>query len=309
MRYPGGKRKLSRRLYLRRPPHSEFRELFMGGGSMLRHVSKSSMNWFNEKNPMVFDHWWQMKTNPDYLDELLGLIKQANYVCNPKKLELFMSHRGHIERLREWLDDIGWQRNSIPSLDEYLHAKRKAGYSPVSWYLVTNWAKRSVCCLNRKNIASYDSAFLYTGKLSQNRNRFLREADVLRNAKLTCHDYSVPLLAPGKSVWLFLDPPYICGDSQMYDESWGESKHEQLATQLRESPHNWLLTIGDRPLFRELYHGYSMEYVGYTVTLPHKRHSKAQKKGKGGELWIRNYLSRSEKMYAKTRVGWMRKTV
>jgi|GEM_PF-5814317 len=288
MRYPGGKQKLSKKIYKRRPAFQEFRECFMGGGSMLHHVRLDKKLWFNDKNPLVYDHWWQLKSNPDYIPQLLDLLRLANKSKNKHRMKLFTKQRDQLFLLREKLRELGWEKDRMSTLDEYREAKAATGFSPASWYLVTNWAMRNVCTLRRTSIASPCKLFIKKSQLSVNKKALLLYRKVLQASKLTCLDYVDVLEAPGEGVWIFLDPPYLCETGNMYDgEEWQQPCHELLAQRLCESPHKWFLTIGHSDYFRSLYDGYLTEIIEYTASLPHRRRAKNPTQGK--EMWVRNY--------------------
>jgi DNA adenine methylase len=70
-------------------------------------------------------------------------------------------------------------------------------------------------------------------------------------------DYEEVLCAPGRDVFLFLDPPYYSvAKSRLYGKR-GELHlqfdHERLARVVQSCPHRWLLTYDDCAEVRKLY--------------------------------------------------------
>ena len=83
--------------------------------------------------------------------------------------------------------------------------------------------------------------------------------------------------------FFFCDPPYIetCG----YGNKFGEEEHRLLANKLKEINGEFLLTINDHPLARELYKEFNIKEVEVNYSL--SRETKAR--GKYKELIITNY--------------------
>jgi DNA adenine methylase len=66
---------------------------------------------------------------------------------------------------------------------------------------------------------------------------------------------------------MFLDPPYL--DAEEYRLGvFTLQDHMDLADMLRHARSKWLLTIGDHPKIRKLYHGFPMERVKKHLSVP-----------------------------------------
>jgi len=73
LRYPGGKTRALKEIISRIPPFQEFREPFVGGGSVFISVLQSSQTgtdfWINDLNYDRYCFWSQLQSNPDKLIE------------------------------------------------------------------------------------------------------------------------------------------------------------------------------------------------------------------------------------------------
>ncbi|KKL03797.1 hypothetical protein LCGC14_2622550, partial [marine sediment metagenome] len=52
---------------------------------------------------------------------------------------------------------------------------------------------------------------------------------------------------------VYLDPPYFEKGGQCYKHSFSEEDHVRLATALRDTHHQWVLSYDDCPEVRDLY--------------------------------------------------------
>lgn len=80
----------------------------------------------------------------------------------------------------------------------------------------------------------------------------------------------------------YLDPPYLGADLG-YQHDLTEQDHRDLAGALKQSNSKWLLTVGDIPIMRQLYQGYTIRQISTPQSL------KKGLRGRFGELIIRNY--------------------
>jgi DNA adenine methylase len=73
----------------------------------------------------------------------------------------------------------------------------------------------------------------------------------------TCKDYQELIRKPGKDVFIFLDPPYLSAEaSKLYGKSGHLHigfNHELLTAELKNCPHDWLMTIDNSPRIVDLY--------------------------------------------------------
>lgn len=112
--------------------------------------------------------------------------------------------------------------------------------------------------------------------------------DALEGTKITFGDFEPLIKAPGKDVFIFLDPPYYKA-RRLYGKngSLHSFDHERLAKVLKTSKHKFLITYDDCPEIRELYdfaniQEWKLQYGMNNCNL--KNLSKI-----GSELFISNY--------------------
>ncbi|MCB9858123.1 MAG: DNA adenine methylase [Phycisphaerales bacterium] len=292
-RYAGGKTRVASDLYAMAPEFDELREPFLGGGSLLWDAPEGKRLWLNEKNPLVYDHYRQLRNDENYINELLEWKDYASALNEHELRGVFDDCRLWLDALRRQLYKTGWQPSRFATLKEYDEAKACCDYCPSYWLLLNRWSIASLVRLSQHDIAAASYEFLEDGMTSVTREKLERQQAVLRRSKLTCLDYSKVLTAPGDNVWVFLDPPYLVSGGNLYDgEPWQESEHVRLADSLRESAHDWLLTINASRYFRRLYAGFRIHERLFTCAMPHKYSNKQDKFG--SEFWVMNYPSRFE---------------
>ncbi|MCS6920063.1 MAG: DNA adenine methylase, partial [Fimbriimonadales bacterium] len=118
---------------------------------------------------------------------------------------------------------------------------------------------------------------------------------LLKEVRITCHDYEPVLQADGEGVFIFLDPPYYSAtESRLYGKR-GELHlnfdHHRLARTLCHTKHRWLLTYDDSPFIRQLY----CDYTQVRWTLQYGMNNYKQPAARPGkELFIANYSIRAQ---------------
>lgn len=113
---------------------------------------------------------------------------------------------------------------------------------------------------------------------------------ILSNTKITNCDYEEVLSAPGKDVFLFLDPPYYTATkSALYGKNGTLHKtfdHERFANVMKHSKHKWLITYGDSDYIRDLFSFASIRAWDLTYGM---RNVNKESNQTGKELFISNY--------------------
>ena len=81
LRYPGGKQKAITKIANYLPPSfKEYREPFLGGGSVFFHVLQTAPQikyWINDLNEELYHFWFQCQTNLPLLVEQVWKIKRS----------------------------------------------------------------------------------------------------------------------------------------------------------------------------------------------------------------------------------------
>jgi DNA adenine methylase len=161
-------------------------------------------------------------------------------------------------------------------------------HDPLAFFLLNRYACNAIVSQNRKDYASFGSVFNHDGMDTITRAKLLELKQFLIRSKITNLDYSALIDAPGKDVFLIIDPPYtiITHQSAIYQYAFSKREHEFLAERLRATKHQWLLTIHSHKRVFDLYKDFNFSHRRYCCTMPHraKNNNRARE-----ELWITNY--------------------
>jgi DNA adenine methylase len=226
LRYPSGKSRAVEKIVALLPSFSEFREPFVGGGSVFIHLRQKhpdSKFWINDKYSELAAFWSELQNNSENLIKLIWQWKRE--FANGKELHRFL--RANIENF-----------NSLETAAAFFVFNRItfSGTTEAGGFSEQAFRLRFT-----------DSSI----------ERLTKMPEVLRDVKITNFDYEELTNAPGEDVFLFLDPPYFSAvSSALYGKNGKLHKnfdHERFASNLKKCPHRWLLTYDDSPFVRELF--------------------------------------------------------
>lgn len=260
LRYPGGKSRSVKKILELIPNFEEFREPFVGGGSVFFKLKQSYPDkkfWINDKYEELATFWQESQNNLD--DVLIQIEKWKLEFSIGKKLFYFLKEN-----------------------------KNKFNNTEVAAMFFV---------FNRITFSGTTEAGGYSEQAFQNRftdssiERLRKIGDVLKNTKITSFDYKKVVLAKGENVFLFLDPPYSKNKkSALYGENGNLHKgfdHERFADVLRNCKHKWLLTYDDSPFIRNLFSFANITDWNLTYGMRNVTKNSNQKEK---ELFISNYL-------------------
>ena len=259
LRYPGGKTRAADMLVSKFPDFDEYREPFVGGGSVFiaaKNKFPEKSFWINDFYFDVFLFWGCIK---DYKDDVINQVKawKAAYTVGKDLYSFLMDNLmsfNEIERAAAFfvLNRITFSGTSL-----------SGGYSQ----------------------GSFDGRFTDTSI-----KRAEAVSPFLSGVKITNEDYSYLLRDSGSNVILFLDPPYYTATKSKLYGSNGELHvgfdHERLAKEVKECPHRFLMTYDDCEYIRELYKDFTIEpfVIKYGM-----RNWAGSNDLDGKEITIRNY--------------------
>lgn len=261
LRYPGGKARAIHKIAPLIPAtHTEYREPFLGGGSVFIHqkqIFPQCRYWINDLHTNLYCFWKQTQENLD------TLIDQVWQWCN--------EFDGQGKTLYEYL------KNNIESFDD---TKKGAAFFVLNRITFSGTTESG---------GFSQHAYLKRFTLSSV-ERVRKVNEVLQGeVNVTNYDYSELLNATGSSVFVFLDPPYYSATkSALYGKSGGLHRgfdHQRLADMLQDSNHQWLLTYDDSPFIRNLY---SFAHIKRWDTVYGMRNV-GEVNQKAKELFISNY--------------------
>lgn len=261
LRYPGGKQKAIPQIAHYLPPKfKEFREPFVGGGSVFFHILQkhSSMPcWVNDRNPELYYFWHQVTTNLPELVESVYQVKKQTTDGRALFKSLASADTSIMSPLERAVRFFVLNRITFSGTIE------SGGYSAASF-------KGRFTDSSIERLAALDGCFI--------------------NTRVTNFDYRVLLTEPGEDVFIFLDPPYLSKtQSKLYGRK-GDLHtcfdHSRFAKLMAECSHKWLITYDN---CEQVQRSFSFAYI-YEWELQYGMNNYKQKKAdKGKELFITNY--------------------
>jgi len=214
LRYPGGKSKVSGKIARLLPEFSEYREPFIGGGSVFlaaAQANRSAKFWINDLYPEVANFWKQAQISLPAMVEAVREIK-GNFRSG---VELY-------EFLKDWgphLDVDGAVRFFILNRITFSGTSDSGGFSQ----------------------QAFDKRFTDSSLERLEGLDFLSTLDLA----VTNEDYEECLKSKGDDVSLFLDPPYRTKDRRLYGK-WGNLHrsfdHERFSEVVKACGHKWMVT-------------------------------------------------------------------
>lgn len=269
LRYPGGKSRALKQILPLIPLNiSEFREPFVGGGSVFFAIRSLFQNriksyWINDLNYDLYCFWKQTRDNGPNLVETLT----KTHVTTKNGRALF-------EKLTKAKDLL----NKNPDmLSEFERAVR--------FFVLNRITFSGVVDSGGYSQSAYEKRFTESSI-----ERVKNISPYLSDVKITNGDYTAPLFQDGNNVFIFLDPPYWkAAGSKLYGvrgELHTTFDHAQFAENMRKCPHKWLITYDDSPVIRELFDFAEIQEWTLQYGMNNYRKDSA---AKGKELFIKNY--------------------
>jgi DNA adenine methylase len=226
LRYPGGKSKVAEKLVQLLPDFDEFREPFLGGGSVFLQVKQKYPNkifWVNDLYEELYLFWRFAQENPTSLLEKIEQLK-ANH---PIGKQLFQHLNANMSSFDEPTKAAAF---FIYNRITFSGTSLSGGYSEAAF-------------LGRFTPSSIQRLSVFFSLLAQ--------------TKITQLDYAELLQKEGKRVAIFLDPPYYSATkSALYGNKGNLHKcfdHQRFAMQVKACKHKCLITYDDSPYIRELF--------------------------------------------------------
>ena len=262
-RYPGGKFYALKHIlpFIDCVPHDEFREPFVGGGSVFFGKRKAKYNWINDLEVDMIDVYSAL-TNPKDAVELGELLS-----------------------------------NEIATKERHLEIKHLVPRDVKEKVFRTYYLNRtSYCGIIHKPAWGY-----MDGKSSppQNWQNFLEQASKkMKDVIITSLDFEEVINSKpiGKKVLMYLDPPYYLADQKRaYTKSFEVSDHIRLSKALKKSDYFFCLSYDDCQEVRDLY---SWAYIYEKQWLYNTANKKGESRDLGNELIITNYEVKINELFS-----------
>ncbi|PLZ95629.1 modification methylase [Fischerella thermalis CCMEE 5268] len=263
LRYPGGKSKALNKIAEYLPDNfSEFREPFVGGGSVFIYLKQKFPNrkyWINDLNPELYCFWKVAQTNLPQLVKQVRLIKDK-YTDG----RLLFQELTSIESTNDLTDVDRAVRFFVLNRITFSGTIESGGFSQEAFH------KR----------------FTYSSIERLEKLENILTDDI----KITNLDYTELLILEGEQVFLFLDPPYfVATKSKLYGKAGNLHTcfdHQKFAETVQKCHHSWLITYDDSPQIRDNFK--SMNIYAWELQYGMNNYKQSEA-AKGKELIITNY--------------------
>jgi len=260
LRYPGGKSRAVKLISTLIPEFDEFREPFLGGGSVFIYAKQRFPNkkfWVNDLYFELYKFWEMTQKNVDSL----------------------------IEKIYEWREQfpIGKELHKFlnENLDVFNDLERATAF--FIYNRIT---------FSGTSLSGGFSEGAFTGRFTESSIQRLNEfANVINGTTITNFDYEKLVKREGENVFIFLDPPYYSAKrSALYGRNGHLHKlfdHEKFACAMKNCRHKWLITYDDSDYVRDLF---SFAKITAWELVYGMRNVTENSDQKGREIFISNYL-------------------
>ncbi len=260
LRYPGGKSRAVELIASLMPDFDEFREPFLGGGSVFINVKQRFPNksfWVNDLYFELFKFWEMTQRD---VDKLIDQIYQWR-VRFPIGKELF-----------------NFLNQNLASFNDLERAAAFFIYNRITFSGTT--------------LSGGFSEGAFSGRFTESSIQRLNQfASVINGTRITNLDYADLVNRGGENVFLYLDPPYFSATkSALYGKNGNLHKsfdHIKFAESMKSCKHKWLITYDDSEYIRDLFSFANILPWDITYGM---RNVKVNSDQKATEIFISNYL-------------------
>ncbi|MBM4158337.1 MAG: DNA adenine methylase [Ignavibacteria bacterium] len=261
LRYPGGKSRAIPLMSKLIPDFKEYREPFLGGGSLFVYLKQryhDKKYWLNDIYIPLFHFWNELKINSQKLLDII--LKWKSEYKSGKELHSFLQE----------------------NIDKFDNIYKAAAF----------FVFNRITFSGTSESGGYSEA-AFKGRFTDSSiERVKLLSTILSDVKITNLDYSQLINKSGENVFIYLDPPYYSATkSALYGKNGILHKtfdHEKFAENMKRCNHRWLITYDDCEYIRKLFFfsnifDYDLKYGMRNVT------NNSNQIGK--ELFISNYLT------------------
>jgi len=279
LRYPGGKSKAIKTLSQWYPKViSEYREPFIGGGSIAIDITKANPNipvWVNDLYVPLYNFWVQLRDRGEELSERVREEKQRTLdegdrdKVTAKAKELFNRYKEEIDTYGDFEKAVAF---FIMNKCSYSGLTENSTFSPTA----------------------SNSNFSLVGA-----DKLVQYSQLIKNWKITNIDYSEVMKGHGsKDTFIFLDPPYDIKDF-LYGKNREMHKkfdHDRFADHVSHCVHKFMITYNVNERLLELYKNYNLKEWKLRYSMAH-RGDKGTNENVKTELLITNYETEPNTLY------------
>ena len=264
LRYPGGKSRAVETIAKLIPDFDEFREPFLGGGSVFVYVKQRYPNkkfWINDLYSELYKFWEMTQKDVDTLIAKVYEWKEK-YAIGKELYQFLNENLGNFNDLERAAAFFVYNRITFSG------TTLSGGYS--------------------------ESAF--TGRFTESSITRLNDLrQVINGSLITNSDYKELIQKEGENVFIFLDPPYYSATkSALYGKNGHLHKsfdHKRFAENMKNCKHKWLITYDDSEYIRDLFSFANIVPWNLTYGMRNITENSDQK---GKELFISNYTLKNK---------------
>ena len=271
LRYPGGKSKAIKTLSPWFPKTiSEYREPFIGGGSIAIEITKSNPDipvWINDLYVPLYNFWVQLRDRGEELSERVREEKQRT-LDEGDKDKVTVKAKELFNKYKEEID----------TYDDFEKA--------VAFFIMNKCSYSGLTENSTFSQTASNSNFSLVGA-----DKLAQFSKLIKNWKITNIDYSEVMKEHGsRDTFIFLDPPYDIKDF-LYGKNREMHKkfdHERFADDVYICVHKFMITYNVNDRLKELYKNYNLKEWKLRYSMAH-RGDKGTDENIKTELLVTNY--------------------
>ena len=271
LRYPGGKSKAIKTLSQWYPKIiSEYREPFIGGGSIAIDVTKSNPDipvWINDLYVPLYNFWMQLRDRGEELSERVTEEKQNTL------------DEGDRDRVTESAKELfNKYKEEIDTYDDFEKA--------VAFFIMNKCSYSGLTENSTFSPTASNSNFSLVGA-----EKLKDYSKLIQHWKITNIDYSEVMNVDGSDdTFVFLDPPYdikdfLYGKNRELQKSFD---HNLFAENVYKCKHNFMITYNVNHRLLQMYATYELNFWNLRYSMAH-RGEKGTDDNVKQELLITNY--------------------
>ena len=271
LRYPGGKSKAIKTLSQWYPKNiSEYREPFIGGGSIAIDITKSNPDipvWINDLYVPLYNFWVQLRDRGEELSERVREEKQ-NTLDEGDKEKVTASAKELFNKYKEEID----------TYDDFEKA--------VAFFIMNKCSFSGLTENSTFSQTASNSNFSLVGA-----DKLKEFSKLIQHWKITNLDYSKVMNEEGPdNTFVFLDPPYdikdfLYGKNREIHKSFD---HDRFAQEISKCKSKFMITYNLNDRLCELYKNYNLKEWKLRYSMAH-RGDKGTTENIKTELLVTNY--------------------
>ena len=247
LRYPGGKSRALTKIFSHVPDlsgYDEYREPFVGGGSVAIHISKMYPKmdvWVNDLYPPLVNFWQQLQANGKRMRDKLTELK-SRYPEPASAKGLFLESK------------------------QYLHTSEDPFWTAISFYIVNKCSYSGLTESSSFSKMASDNNFTQRGI-----DRLPAFSEIIKNWTITNTTYQDIIFdeQSERKAFIYLDPPYDIKDN-LYGKKGDMHKgfdHDDFANDCANCPFDSIVSYNSDQLIKDRFEDWSMAEFDHTYTL------------------------------------------